>query len=237
MVSREDELELIRAWQVERCHRAIDRLLRAHASIAFAAARRWTANEAAVADLAQDGMIGVVRAAETFDPAYGVPFSAYCRDNVRSCVAAAAPGVLSVIDVPVRVWNDAVRGRVGDDARPGLLALMRGIVSLDEPVGDADGPSFADLARDDGAGPEATALASSLGRRLRASIGRVLTDLPAIEAEVFRRRRLQDEPESIDSICADLVLTRDRARRLEESALRRVREALDREGYRREIAA
>lgn len=236
-LSWDEEVTLIQAWQTSRCHRSIGRLLRVHAWIAFTAARRWTANEAGVADLAQDGMIGIVRAAETFDPSYGVPFSAYCRNDVRSCVAAAAPGVLSVIDVPVRLWNEAGHGHGWQSASSDLVALMRGIVSLDDLIDDVKEPSSSDLTPEIGSDPEAITHSSLLSRRLEATIDRALTGMPVIEAEVFRRRRLRDDPESFEAICADLALTRDRARRLEQSALRRVRAALDREGYRQEIAA
>ena len=114
---------------------------------------------------------------------------------------------------------------------------MRGTVSLDDLIDGGNGPSLSDLAQEPGAGPEVTAHASLLGGRLEAILDRVLTELPPIEAEVFRRRRLLDEPESFEKICTELALTRDRARRLEQSALRRVRSALDREGYRQALAA
>lgn len=233
-LSQDEESALIRAWRTARCHRSIARLLRARAGMALAAARRWTSNEDSLADLAQDGMIGILEAAESFEPALGVPFSVHCWGRVRRRVAEAAPSVLSVVDVPLKAWTPA--GRSGFEGR-GLAPAeaARSVLSFDEP--DGVGAQLARTARDERADPEAEVERIALERRLESSLRTVLAEIPPMEAEVFRRRRLQDEPDSIEAICSDLVLSRDRAKSLEMKALRRVRDALGREGFRREVAA
>jgi len=38
------------------------------------------------ADLIQEGLIGLCRAAKRFDPSYGVPFHVYARQRVRGSI-------------------------------------------------------------------------------------------------------------------------------------------------------
>jgi DNA-directed RNA polymerase sigma subunit (sigma70/sigma32) len=117
------------------------------------------------------------------------------------------------------------------------MASVAAVVTFESPSGDGSRMTLAETMRDGGRDPEASAHGVFLGMRLGRSIGRALTALPEVEAEIYRRRRLKDEPDSIDAVCADLALSRDRARMLEERAAKRVRQALDGEGYRRELAA
>ncbi len=228
-LSREEELAAIAAWRASRCERAIARLLRAHVRIAVAAARRWTSNEAAVADLVQHGVMGIVRAAERFDPSRGVPFESFCRGAVRSAVAAGAPQVLSVVGLPLRAWT-------GPDREDAPEAPLREVLSLEAPSG-ADGKPLGETTADRAPSPETLAHCASVRRRIEDTVARTLAGLPRVEAEVFRRRRLAESPDPVEDVCAALGLTVDRADRIEARTSRIVAAALDRDGWREELAA
>jgi DNA-directed RNA polymerase sigma subunit (sigma70/sigma32) len=227
-LTREEELAAIAAWRDRRCQRSIARLLRAHVKVAVAAARRWTSNEAALADLVQHGVLGIVRAAERYDPSRGVPFEAFCRDPVRSAVAAGAPSVLSVVGLPSRVWSPSGR----DDAPE---ASLRAQLSLDAP--DGDGVPIGRRVADGSPSPEVLAHCASVERGIGITVERALASLSPVEAEVYRRRCLLPSPDPVEEICAALQLTRERAGRIEERTSRLVAAALAAAGWREELAA
>jgi RNA polymerase sigma-32 factor len=84
MLSAEVERDLVRAWQDHGDRRARDRLLRAFAPLAISAARRFNRGAREPdPDLVQQANIGLMKAADRFDPERDIRFSTYAVWWVR----------------------------------------------------------------------------------------------------------------------------------------------------------
>lgn len=77
LLDAETELRLARAWRDDRDERALHRLITAYMRLAISMAARFRRYGAPMNDLIQEASLGLMKAADKFDPDRGVRFSTY----------------------------------------------------------------------------------------------------------------------------------------------------------------
>ena len=77
ILDAETETELARAWRDERCEKSLHRLIRAYMRLAISMAYKYQRYGVQMNDLVQEASLGLMKAAEKFDPDRGVRFSTY----------------------------------------------------------------------------------------------------------------------------------------------------------------
>ena len=82
----EREMELARAWRDHRDARALDELVQAYMRLVIAQAVRFRNYGLPLNDLRQEGVVGLMQAAERFDPERGLRFSTYAGWWVKSAM-------------------------------------------------------------------------------------------------------------------------------------------------------
>ena len=250
LLSPADELRLARA--VERGDLAAkQRMIEANLRLVVHVAKRYQRDDHGLTlpDLVQEGTLGLVRAVEKFDHRRGHRFSTYAVIWIRQAIARAIDVKGRAIRLPVHM---ATRLRELDREERRLLAelgrdpsaaeladalhwlpaeiayardLRRATVSLDEPVGSADGGPLALgalIADDADRAPDARAAATALRSDVRAAL-RLLS--PRERAVVGLRYGIDDDPATVAEIARRLGLRAGDVRRLEELALRKLRAA------------
>ncbi|MCA0204638.1 RNA polymerase factor sigma-32 [Pararhodobacter sp.] len=91
----ETELALARAWRDHRDERALHRLVTAYMRLAISMASRYRRYGAPMSDLIQEAGLGLMKAADRFDPDRGVRFSTYAVWWIKA----------SVQDFVMRNWS------------------------------------------------------------------------------------------------------------------------------------
>ena len=86
MLDAETERRLATAWRDERCERSLHRLINAYMRLAVSMAYKFRRYGAPMADLIQEAGIGLLKAAEKFDPDRGVRFSTYASWWIKSAM-------------------------------------------------------------------------------------------------------------------------------------------------------
>jgi RNA polymerase sigma-32 factor len=77
MLSAEVEADLARAWRDDRDEQALHRLVTAYMRLAVSMASKYRRYGASMPDLIQEASLGLMKAADRFDPERGVRFSTY----------------------------------------------------------------------------------------------------------------------------------------------------------------
>ena len=95
MLDAETELELARAWRHRGDEKALHRLVNAYMRLAISMAARYRRYGAPMPDLIQEAGVGLMKAAEKFDPDRGVRFSTYAVWWIKA----------SIQDYVMRNWS------------------------------------------------------------------------------------------------------------------------------------
>jgi RNA polymerase sigma-32 factor len=79
LLDAETEMKIATAWREKGDRKALDQLISAYLRYANSEARKFKSSGIPHEDLAQEAVIGLVKAAEKFDPSLGYRFSTYSR--------------------------------------------------------------------------------------------------------------------------------------------------------------
>lgn len=84
ILGKEEEYELAVAWRDRKSPEAYKRIFFSHIRLVVSTARQFRNYQSVIADLEQEGMIGLIEALKRFDPDRGVRFSTYAQWWIRS---------------------------------------------------------------------------------------------------------------------------------------------------------
>jgi RNA polymerase primary sigma factor len=244
LLTAAEEVEL--AMQIEAgSQQARRHLIEANLRLVVSVARRYSTSGLPLLDLIQEGNIGLMRAVEKFDYRRGFKFSTYATWWIRQAISRAVADKSRTIRLPVHVGErhgqvlrvtrtltqelgrepteEEVASAAGmrvDQVRA-LRSAAREPVSLDLPIGEEDGGRLGDLVEDASPGPERSVTASVV----RSEIETILTALTPRERRVIQLRfgLVDDHQRTLEEVGRRLGVTRERARQIETTALRRLR--------------
>ena len=237
------------------CRRQLEQTVRAgqQAAAEFAAAnlrlvvsvaRHYQYRGLELADLIQEGNLGLMRAVERFDPGLGFKFSTYATWWIRQAITAGIAGSASTIRLPGHARDKAAALRAAEDRLRQTLGRSPSIeeiaaesritlgeakllqratqptVSLSAPVGEDDA-ELEDLLA--GTEPDPERVVTDAARSQ--DLGQILDHLTPSEAKVISLRYGLGgtEPATLVDTAAALGISRERVRQLEARALARLR--------------
>ena len=235
--------------------RAAERFAEANLRLVVSVARRYSASGMPIADLVQEGNIGLLRAVERFEWERGFKFSTYAAWWIRQAITRGIAEASRTIRLPVHLHDQVGRIRrarldleaelgrtptslevaavTGDDPAEIAASLDwdRDVRSLDEPVrADAD-LVLADVV----GGPFGATEEAAIDRLQATVVDDLLRPLDPRERRILRLRFGVDrgEPRTFPEVAAELGLSKERIRQLELRAFCKLRHpstGVDKEG-------
>ena len=102
LLSKDEEVEL--AKRIERGDlRAKEQLVNSNLRLVISNARKYQGNDLPLLDLIQEGILGLIRAAEKFDYRKGFKFSTYATFWIRESIQRAIANRARTIRIPVHI--------------------------------------------------------------------------------------------------------------------------------------
>ena len=212
LLTREQEMAL--ACRIQRGDAAaVDALIRANLRFVVIVAKRYRSRHVPLLDLIAEGNLGLLRAAEKFDPSHGARFVTYAAHWIRQAIARAVADQSRIVRVPRDARRAASESRTLVDATHGDLRwdgervriAMRPALSLEAPIDEESSIPLGDmLATDDSSSSDAAADENAM----RSAIAQALAGLRASDALIVALHfgLDGDGPCSIDEIAARLQM-------------------------------
>ncbi len=246
LITPEKEIELGHRAQAGD-EEAVEELARANLRFVISVAKKYQNRGVSLADLIQEGNVGLVTAARKFDPDQGVKFISYAVWWIRQAILAALANHGRSVRVPLNRASDLARifrererlkqemGRdptleevaVAAKLKPEIVRQLQTLnsseVRLDAPIGDSDDSYLVErFVLDEATEPEEDVE----DRMLAEQIDRALETLNPRDAKVVRLYFGLDggETHTLEEIGKMLGVTRERVRQLRDRALKRLRE-------------
>ena len=253
LLSKDEEVEL--AKRIEQGDlEAKEQMINSNLRLVVSLAKRYQGHELPLLDLIQEGIFGLIRAAEKFDWRKGYKFSTYATFWIRQAIQRGLANKARTIRIPVhlgqrerkiaRAARDlaAELGREPTDEEIAQKAeltaqdvqetrdVTRTITSLDSPIGEEGDAELGDLLESGDRGPEEEVQIGLREEALHAAIDR----LPDRERDVLKLRYgiNGDEPTPLREAGRRLGISPEGVRRLESQALRHLAEEREVEALR-----
>ena len=245
LLSAAEEIELARRV-ADGDQRAKDILTEANLRLVVSIARRYSVPGISLADLIQEGNIGLIRAVEKFDYQKGYRFSTYATWWIRRAIARAVINQGRTIRIPVYVaetihklvrTSGLLRQQLSREPTQEELAAEMEVpvervneimriasepLSLETPVGEKDSAQLADFIQSNTNQSPSDAAVNLIRRE---QLDAVLDKLTPRERDVVRMRFGLDDgyAHTLEEVGQRFAVTRERVRQIELRALKKLR--------------
>jgi RNA polymerase sigma factor (sigma-70 family) len=243
LLTAAEEVEL--AQRIERGDLAAkERMINSNLRLVISVARKFQGQGLPLADLIQEGMLGLIRAVEKFDWRKGFKFSTYGTLWIRQAIGRGLANAGRTVRLPVHIGARArkiaeaerrLAAELGRDPSVEEVAAAvelpadevadirradRIPASLDQGVGESAETSLGDLIAGEDDSPE-DEVSSGVENQV---LLRAVDELPEPERNVLKLRfgLNRPEPAAITETGRELGLTVNRVREIEDRALRRL---------------
>jgi RNA polymerase sigma-32 factor len=256
LLEADHEQHLARAWRDNQDHKALHELTTAYFRLVVALAARFKNYGLPMGDLMQEGVVGLMQAAQRFEPERNVRFATYASWWIRAAIQDYILRNWSIVRLtstasqkslffnlrrvkakiegnPSKDLSRATAQKIADalhvavgDVEVMDARLTSGDRSLNAAPGEPGESEWQDLLPDTGAGPDELVMQTADGAKRAKWIAQAFEKLSPREQTIIRERQMQDDTVTLEALGARLGISKERVRQVEAVALAKLRAAL-----------
>jgi RNA polymerase sigma-32 factor len=256
MLSPEREQKLAQAWRNDGDKAALRELVGAHLRLVIKIARGFAGYGLPVSDLVAEGNVGLMQAAQKFDPDRGFRFATYAMWWIRAAIQEYILHSTSIVKMGTTAAQKKLffnlrqlKGRLeqfeAGDLSPESVAMIaaeldvpeKDVVEMNRRMSAADGSlnvtltedgeaEWLDRLVDEGPSQETVLAEADEMAQRRKLLGEAMARLNAREREILVERRLRDEPLTLEDLSRRFHVSRERIRQLEVRAVDKLRKGM-----------
>ena len=256
----DEEFQLAQLWRQHGDSGAVHRLVTSHLRLVVKLASGYRGYGLPAAEVISEGNVGLMQAAQRFEPEKGFRFSTYAMWWIRASIQAYILRSKSLVKMgttanqkklffKLRTAKRRIAAFEDGDMRPDQVASiatelgvteqdvvemnrrLNGDVSLNTPVSkDGESATWQDQLAADAPSQEWTLAQTQEAGHRRKALAQALTQLNARERRIFEARRLAERPRRLEELATEFGLSPERVRQLEVRAFEKVRDAITRHG-------
>ena len=262
LLDAETELQLAYAWRDSRDEAALHRLITAYMRLAISMAAKFKRYGAPMNDLVQEAGLGLMKAADKFDPDRGVRFSTYAVWWIKASVQDYVMRNWSMVrtgstssqkslffnmrrvqaqlereaqqtgeNLDKHQLNQLIATEVGVPLND--VEMMDGRLSGSDfslnatQASDEEGREWIETLEDENARADLSVEEEHDQQQLADWLGVAMDALNEREKFIVRERKLIESPRTLESLGAELGLSKERVRQLEAAAFGKMRKYLE----------
>jgi RNA polymerase sigma-32 factor len=256
ILSPERELDLARAWRDDGDQAALQDLVGSHLRLVIKIARGFAGYGLPASDLIAEGNVGLMQAAQKFDPDRGFRFATYAMWWIRAAIQEHILHSTSIVKMGTTAAQKKLffnlrqlKGRLeqfeAGDLSPEVVATIatelevpeKDVVEMNRRMSAADGSlnetvledgeiEWLDRLVDERPSQEAMLAEADEMTQRRKLLGEAMAGLNAREREILVERRLRDEPLTLEDLSRRFHVSRERIRQLEVRAVDKLRKGM-----------
>ena len=247
------ELDLALKWRDKKDEKALHELIQAHMRLVVSFAVKYKHYGLSLSDLIQEGNIGLMKAAQKFDPDRGFRFSTYASWWIRasiqdfllkhwSIVRIATTSKQKSLFFSLRRLKQKINGTdsgnidysMAENIASDLNISTSAVVNMDSRITQNDSSlnkkisedgedEFLSLLEDENARPDNIVFAKDEINHKKDMVSSAIDSLDERETQIINERHLSEDPKTLEYLGKKLKISKERVRQIEKNAMNKMK--------------
>ena len=257
LLEEDHELNLANKWKDNNDEKALHELIQAHMRLVVSYAIKYKNYGLSMGDLIQEGNIGLMKAAQKFEPNRGFRFSTYASWWIRasiqdfllkhwSIVRIATTSKQKSLFFSLRRLKQKINGtdsgnidyntaeNIASDLNISTSAVVnmdsritQNDSSLNKKISDDGEDEFLSLLEDEDARPDEIIFAKDELNHKKDMVSQAIGSLDDRETQIINERHLSENPKTLEYLGEKLKISKERVRQIEKNAMNKMKAFID----------
>ena len=257
LLEEKHELNLANKWKNKNDENALHELIQAHMRLVVSYAVKYKNYGLSLNDLIQEGNIGLMRAAQKFEPDKGFRFSTYASWWIRasiqdfllkhwSIVRIATTSKQKSLFFSLRRLKQKINGNengnidfnTAENIASDLNISTSAVVNMDSRITQNDSSlnkkisedgedEFLSLLEDENARPDNIIFAKDEIDHKKTMVNSAIDSLDDRETQIINERHLSENPKTLEYLGKKLKISKERVRQIEKNAMNKMKSYID----------